>query len=185
MDPETQIIYIPSVTRPMGMALVEPPEGTSDWPYVIRYDRSQGPQGLPLLKPPYRRITAINLNTGDHVWQAPLGKGPTNHPAIAHLDLGDLGTVFNDVVAEGGVLVTKSLVISYLASKDEIGPEETGSILVAFDKATGAKEGQVIVDQRLHGPIMSYLHEDKQYIAVAGGGRDNDDELLVFALNEE
>ena len=45
MDPETQIIYIPSVTRPTGMALVPPPEGTSDWPYVIRYDRSGGPQG--------------------------------------------------------------------------------------------------------------------------------------------
>ena len=46
------------------------------------------------------------------------------------------------------------------------------------------KEGEVIVDQRLHGPIMSYQHEGKQYIAVAGGGRDNDDELLVFALPE-
>lgn len=182
MDPETQIIYVPSVTRPTGMSLVAPPDGTSDWPYVIRYDRSGGPQGLPLLKPPYRRITAIDLNTGDHVWQIPLGKGPTDHPAIAHLNLGDLGSVFTDVVAEGGVLVTKSLVVSYLASKDEIGPEETGSILVAFDKTTGEKQGQVIVDQRLHGPIMSYQHEGIQYIAVAGGGRDDDNELLVFSL---
>ena len=182
MDPETQTLYVPSVTRPTGMALVEPPDGTSDWPYVIRYDRSQGPQGLPLLKPPYRRITAINLNTGEHEWQVPLGKGPTDHPAIAHLKLGDLGSVFSDVVAEGGVLVTKSLVISYLAAKDEIGPEETGSILVAFDKTNGTKAGEVFVDQRLHGPIMSYQHDEIQYIAVAGGGRDNDAELLVFKL---
>ena len=184
MDPVTQILYIPSVTRPTGMSLIEPPEGTSDWPYVIRYDRSQGPQGLPLLKPPYRRITAINLNTGDHEWQIPLGKGPTDHPAISHLNLGDLGSVFNDVVAEGGLLVTKSLVISYLAAKDEIGPEETGSILVAFDKQSGIKTGELLVDQRLHGPVMSYEHEGKQFIAVAGGGRDKDDELLVFALPE-
>ena len=184
MDPETQILYIPSVTRPTGMSLIEPPEGTSDWPYVIRYDRSQGPQGLPLLKPPYRRITAINLNTGNHEWQIPLGKGPTDHPAISHLNLGDLGSVFNDVVAEGGLLVTKSLVISYLAAKDEIGPEETGSILVAFDKQSGIKTGELLVDQRLHGPVMSYEHEGKQFIAVAGGGRDKDDELLVFALPE-
>ena len=182
MDPETQTLYVPSVTRPTGMALVEPPDGTSDWPYVIRYDRSQGPQGLPLIKPPYRRITAINLNTGEHEWQVPLGKGPTDHPAIAHLKLGDLGSVFSDVVAEGGVLVTKSLVISYLAAKDEIGPEETGSILVAFDKTNGTKAGEVFVDQRLHGPIMSYQHDEIQYIAVAGGGRDNDAELLVFKL---
>lgn len=184
MDPETQILYIPSVTRPTGMSLIEPPEGTSDWPYVIRYDRSQGPQGLPLLKPPYRRITAINLNTGNHEWQIPLGKGPTDHPAISHLNLGDLGSVFNDVVAEGGLLVTKSLVVSYLAAKDEIGPEETGSILVAFDKQSGLKTGELQVDQRLHGPVMSYEHEGKQFIAVAGGGRDKDDELLVFALPE-
>jgi len=184
MDPETQILYIPSVTRPTGMSLIEPPEGTSDWPYVIRYDRSQGPQGLPLLKPPYRRITAINLNTGNHEWQIPLGKGPTDHPAISHLNLGDLGSVFNDVVAEGGLLVTKSLVVSYLAAKDEIGPEETGSILVAFDKQSGIKTGELLVDQRLHGPVMSYKHEGKQFIAVAGGGRDKDDELLVFALPE-
>ena len=184
MDPETQILYIPSVTRPTGMSLIEPPEGTSDWPYVIRYDRSQGPQGLPLLKPPYRRITAINLNTGNHEWQIPLGKGPTDHPAISHLNLGDLGSVFNDVVAEGGLLVTKSLVVSYLAAKDETGPEETGSILVAFDKQSGIKTGELQVDQRLHGPVMSYEHEGKQFIAVAGGGRDKDDELLVFALPE-
>ena len=184
MDPETQILYIPSVTRPTGMSLIEPPEGTSDWPYVIRYDRSQGPQGLPLLKPPYRRITAINLNTGNHEWQIPLGKGPTDHPAISHLNLGDLGSVFNDVVAEGGLLVTKSLVVSYLAAKDETGPEETGSILVAFDKQSGIKTGELPVDQRLHGPVMSYEHEGKQFIAVAGGGRDKDDELLVFALPE-
>ena len=86
------------------------------------------------------------------------------------------------MVAEGGLLVTKSLVVSYLASKDEIDPEETGSILIAFDKTNGEKRGEVVINQRLHGPIMSYQHDGKQYIAVAGGGREKDDELVVFAL---
>jgi hypothetical protein len=90
--------------------------------------------------------------------------------------------MFNDVVAEGGILITKTVLISYLAAKDEIGPEETGSVLVAHDKATGVILGEVMVDQRLHGPIMSYLIDDRQYIAIAGGGRANDSELLVFAL---
>ena len=85
-------------------------------------------------------------------------------------------SAFYDVVAEGGVLVTKSLIISYLASKDEIGPEETGSILVAFSKETGMKEGEVIVDQRLHGPNMSNQQEGTKNIAIAGGGRHNDGE---------
>jgi quinoprotein glucose dehydrogenase len=182
MDPETGILYIQSVTRPTGMALVAPPNGTSDWPYVIQYDRSGGPRGLPLLKPPYRRITAIDINTGEHVWQIPFGKGPTDHPDIAHLNLGPLGSVFNDVVAEGGILITKSLLISYLASKDEIAEEAAGSLLVAHDKATGELIGEIEIERRLHGPIMSYQHEGRQYLAVAGGGRNNDAEMLVFAL---
>lgn len=182
MDPETGILYVQSVTRPMGMSLIVPPDGTSDWPYVIQYDRSVGPRGLPLLKPPYRRITAIDINTGEHIWQIPFGKGPTDHPAITHLNLGPLGSVFNDVVAEGGILLTKTLLISYLAAKDEIGEDATGSILVAVDKDTGEIVAELNVEQRLHGPVMSYLHEDRQYLAVAGGGRNDDAELLVFAL---
>ncbi len=184
VDPETGIIYIPSATKPHGMSLVAPPNGTSDWPYIIQMDRQVGPFGLPLLKPPYRRITAINLNTGEHVWQIPFGKGPSDHPKLEHLDLPPLGSVYNDVVAEGGVLITKTLLISYLAQKDEIDPEAHGSILVAHDKATGELLGEVMVDQRLHGPPMSYQVDDRQYIAVAGGGRDDDNELLVFALPE-
>ena len=182
VDPETGIIYIPSATLPHGMGLVAPPDGTSDWPYIIQMDTKIGPFGLPLLKPPYRRITAIDLNTGEHVWQIPFGRGPTNHPMLEHLNLPPLGSVFSDVVAEGGVLITKTLLISYLAQKDEIDPEAHGSILVAHDKMTGDLLGEVLVDQRLHGPPMSYQVGDKQYIAVAGGGRDDDNELLVFAL---
>ena len=182
MYTESQVLYSQSVPRRRGMSLIEPPEGTADWPYVIQYDRSVGPGGLPLLKPPYRRITAIDLNTGEHVWQIPFGKGPTDHPAIAHLELGPLGSVFDDVVAEGGILITKTLLISYLASKDEIGEDETGSILVALDKATGELLAELNVEQRLHGPVMSYLHLGRQYIAVAGGGSADDAELIVFAL---
>ena len=186
VDPETNVLYVPSHTRPYAMSLVAPPEGTSDWPYVIQVQRNVGPMGLPLVKPPYRRITAIDLNTGEHVWQVPFGRGPANHPALQHLNLPDLGSVFSDVSSEGGILITKSLVISHLALKDEIGPEVDGSYLVALDKTNGNKVGQIEVDKRLHGPVMSYQHEGRQYIAVAGGGRNNDPaELILFALPEE
>ena len=181
IDPETNILYIPSHTRPYAMSLVAPDDPLSDWPYVIRVQRNIGPMGLPLVKPPYRRITAIDLDTGEHVWQVPFGKGPANHPALAHLNLPDLGSVFNDVSSEGGILITKTLLISYLAQKDEIGPDATGSILVALDKNTGEKVGEVMVDRRLHGPVMSYLYEGRQYIAIAGG-RFDEAELIVFSL---
>ena len=167
------------------MALIQPPQGSSDWPFIIQMERQQGPFGLPLLKPPYRRITAIDLNTGDHLWQVPFGRGPVDHPLLKPLELPPMGSVFNDVVAEGGLLVTKTLLISFLAQKDEIGPEARGSILIAIDKRTGETVGEVMVDQRLHGPPMTYSLNGKQYIAVAGGGRNNDDELLVFALGTE
>ncbi len=183
-DPETGVLYVPSHTRPYAMSLVPPNDPDSDWPYVIRVQRNIGPMGLPLTKPPYRRITAIDLNTGEHVWQIPFGKGPANHPLLAHLNLPDLGSVFTDVSSEGGLLVTKTLVISHLAQKDEVDPDADGSILVAYDKLTGAKVGEVFIDRRLHGPVMSYQHEDKQYIAIAGGRFDTA-EMIVFALPTE
>jgi quinoprotein glucose dehydrogenase len=182
VDPETGILYIPSQTRPYAMSLVEPPAGTSDWPYVIQVQRNVGPMGLPLVKPPYRRITAIDMNTGEHLWQVPFGKGPANHPALAHLNLPPLGSAFSDVSSEGGMLITKTLLISYLAQKDEIDPAAHGSILVAHDKMTGEIIAEIMVEQRLHGPPMSYMHAGRQYIVVAGGGRDRDDELIAFAL---
>lgn len=181
IDPETNILYIPSHTRPYAMSLVPPDDPASDFPYVIRVQRNIGPMGLPLVKPPYRRITAIDLDTGEHVWQIPFGKGPANHPALAHLNLPDLGSVFNDVSAEGGILITKTLLVSYLSQKDEIHPDADGSILVALDKNTGAKVGEIMVDIRLHGPVMSYQAAGRQYIAVAGGRFDNA-ELIAFAL---
>ncbi len=183
VDPETNILYVPSHTRPYAMSLVPPDNPESDFDYVINVERNVGPMGLPLTKPPYRRITAIDLNSGEHVWQIPLGKGPANHPLLAHLDLPDLGSMFTEMPAEGGILVTKTLIISFLAQKDEVHPDADGSVLVAFDKGTGEKVGEVMVDRRLHGPVMSYQHEGKQYIAIAGG-RFNTAEMMVFALPE-
>lgn len=182
VDPETGILYVESQTSPLGMALVPPRPGTSDWDYVISYVPTPGPQGLPLLKPPYRRITAIDLNTGEHVWQIPFGNGPNKHPAIRHLELGPLGSPYGDAVAEGGILLTKTLLISYLSKRGEIGRSANGSYLRAFDKATGEPLGEVDVGVRLHGAPMTYMHAGRQYIAVAGGGRREPDELVAFAL---
>ena len=181
VDPDTGILYVPSHTRPYAMSLVEPDDPESDWPYVINVQRNIGPMGLPLTKPPYRRITAIDLNTGEHVWQTAFGKGPANHPLLEHLNLPDLGSVFTDVSAEGGILITEGLVISHLPQKDEINEDADGSILVAYDKLTGDKVGEVTVDRRLHGPVMSYLSGGKQYIAIAGGRFDTA-EMISFAL---
>ena len=71
--------------------------------------------------------------------------------------------------------------ISHLPQKDEVDEDEDGSVLVAYDKLTGQKVGEVLVDRRLHGPVMSYLHEGKQYVSIAGG-RFETAEMVTFAL---
>jgi quinoprotein glucose dehydrogenase len=186
IDPDTGYLFVPSQTRPIGMALVEPDSARSDWKYVIDYARLQGPQGLPIIKPPYRRITAIDLKTGEHAWQIPHGQGPTEHPAIKHLNLGPLGSPYPRVVAEGGLLVTKTLLITYLGKLDELGDRTpSATVLQAFDKATGELLAEVEIDGWLHGPPMTYLHEGRQFFAVAAGGGSEKGELVAVALPTE
>src|SRR5690606_35833491 len=91
----------------------------------------RGPEGLPLFKPPYSRVTAIDLNTGEHLWMAPLGNGDhiRNHPKLKDLDLPPLGGE-----GRGAPLLTKTLLIVPI----EPGGRGSGrGQLMAFDKATG------------------------------------------------
>jgi quinoprotein glucose dehydrogenase len=193
-DPESGLLYVESKTQPTGMSLVKPesgesqtfglPEsGKSDFAYEIKYQRTTGPQGLPLLKPPYRRLTAIDMKVGEHLFQIPQGEGPTDHPALKDLDVGPLGSPYPGG-AEGGILVTKTMLVSYLAKDLPWGADARpeGGYLRALDKRTGATLAQVEVDRSLHGAPITYLHEGRQYIAVAGGGRGEPEELVVFAL---
>ena len=91
-DPETGYLYIPSITSPFVADIIEGNPDRTNLAYIKgRRQWIGGPRGLPLFKPPYGRITAIDLNTGEIVWMVPNGWGPSDHPAIAHLDLGRLG----------------------------------------------------------------------------------------------
>ena len=158
--------------RPAAQSLSEPDPARSDFRFVNKRLAMPTVQGLPLLKPPYRRITAYDMNEGQIVWQEPLGEGPRHHPAIRHLSLGRLGTPpLPGIVAEGGVLVTKTLVVTIEPIVDELGDRTTsGSYLDAYDKATGELLAQVRSDVVLHGSPMTYMHQGRQYIVVAGGG---------------
>ena len=85
--------YVPSYTLPWVLSAEPPEDPESPWAYVgTRFEVGPaGPQGLPIVKPPYGRITAIDLNTGEHLWVTPMGEGPRDHPALAGLDLPELG----------------------------------------------------------------------------------------------
>ncbi|MCH7911040.1 MAG: hypothetical protein IIB38_15675, partial [Candidatus Hydrogenedentes bacterium] len=111
--------------------------------------------------------------------------GPTQHPAIKHLNLGPLGSRFPEgVLAEGGLLVTKTLLITFLVDVDELGDRKPRGVsyLQAYDKATGELVGSVKVDRHLHSSPMTVMHGGRQYILVAAGGLTEPAELIAFGL---
>ncbi len=167
VDPETGTLYVPSSTGTSVFALVKPDPNRSNLSYKPAAGRwsvgVRGPQGLPLMKPPYGRITAIDMSKGDHAWMTPHGDGPRYHQAIRHLNLPALGS------GKGGPLVTKTLLFVGGGGRGDLGGSGEGSISV-YDKATGEYLGAIPLQVRPNGNPMTYMHEGKQYIAISGGG---------------
>ena len=128
----------------------------SDWVVANRGD-FRGPQGLPIYKPPYSRITAIDMNTGEQLWQIPNGDTPDrikNHPALQGVDLPNTGVTTIPVT-----LATRSLLIHAEGSGGQ-------PVLRAIDKKTGERLGVVEIPAQGQYGMMTYLHEGKQYIVV-------------------
>jgi quinoprotein glucose dehydrogenase len=183
LDVEEGILYIPSVTVPIVMAVDRPPDtGRSNMDYVrVGPIYPAGPDGLPLVKPPWGRITAIDLNTGEHLWMVPNGGAPKavrDHPALKEIDTSSMGQN-----GRAGALVTKTLLfVGEGGGLRGGGKGGGGPMLRAYDKKTGI----VIAEHKLPGGTtgvpMSYMHEGKQYICVAIGAEDLEAELVALAL---
>jgi quinoprotein glucose dehydrogenase len=179
-DPETGILYVPSVTNWWASALTE--GGTrSDMKYVGRSTRVDAPLGLPLIKPPWGRITAIDLNTGNHVWMVPNGQVPDyikNSPVLAGVDLSGGGNP-----ERAPLLVTKTLLFAGdgpgLFSS---GPQGGGKKFRALDKKTGKTLFEMELPGNETGLPMTFMAGGKQYIVVAVGARNFPAELVALAL---
>ena len=136
--------------------------------------------GLPLLKPPYGRITAYDMDQGEIAWQVPHGETPDNvrkHPALNGLTIprtGQPGLV--------GVLATKSLVIAGEPMFTTTGTGARGAMLRAYDKTTGKEVGAVYMPAPQSGSPITYMLNGQQYIVVAVSGRDFPGELVAFRL---
>jgi len=151
-----------------------------------------GPRGtslqgsIPLIKPPYDRITAYDMNTGELLWQKPHSTTPDNirnNPALAGLEgidrLGAYGRIFI------GTLTTPTLVIAGEGDVHTNAAGETVALLRAYDKETGEDVvGEVAMPAKQTGSPMSYLHKGKQYIvvAVSRSGANAGAELVAYAL---
>jgi quinoprotein glucose dehydrogenase len=179
-DPETGMLYVPSITHPMWHQLGKPLSELADVDYMMvdSGPRVDGPRGLPLLKPPYGRITAIDLNTGDHRWMTPLGDGPRDHPALRSLNLPRLGRD-----RRGYVIVTKTLLLVAQEGSwfNQEAPDEAPR-LRAFDKRTGELLGEVPLPVHATGAPITYMWGGKQYVVIPTGGSIRRQELLALRL---
>jgi len=181
-DPETGILYVFSHTLSRLLALRNDPS-RSDMDYVN--GRAPGApgmtvQGLPLMKPPWGRITAIDLNKGEIVWQVAHGETPDNvrnHPALAGVDVPRTGRT-----GPIGTLTTKTLVISGEGGFFTTPSGERGAMLRAYDKATGENVAEVYMPAPQTGTPMTYMLDDQQYLVVAVGGGVVPSQILAFTL---
>ena len=208
-DPESNLLFIHSHTAVFLNGLVPANPAQSDMGFVSGQARAGGAgaaaaaggraagpgagrgagpgrggatvQGLPLVKPPYDRITAYDMNTGDMVWQKAHSSTPDdikNHPALKGLNLPRTGQPGRTFI---GVLTTKNLLI---AGEGGVHTNEGGrrvALLRAYDKRTGADVGEVEMPARQTGSPMTYQIDGKQYIMLAVSSADGA-ELLAYAL---
>jgi quinoprotein glucose dehydrogenase len=141
-------------------------------------------QGLPLIKPPYDRITAYDMNTGNILWQKTHSSTPDNiknNPALKGLELPRLGQPGRTFI---GVLTTKTLVIAGDGGVHTNAQGQTVALLRAYDKSTGEDiPGEVNMPAKQTGSPMSYMHNGKQYIVIAVSGQGfAGAEILAYAL---
>jgi quinoprotein glucose dehydrogenase len=184
LDPETGILYVFSNTLTRLISLGNDPK-RSDMDYV----NSQGGgdtgggltvQGLSLVKPPYGRITAIDLNKGDIVWQVPHGNtldSVKENPALKGVTIPKTGRI-----GPTGTLTTKTLVISGETGFSKNASGQRGATLFAYDKATGAVVGEQFMSAPQTGSPMTYMLGGKQYLVVAISGAGAPAEFIAYTL---
>jgi quinoprotein glucose dehydrogenase len=137
-------------------------------------------RGLPIAKPPYGLISAINLDRGEIVWQVPHGETPDNirnNPALKGLNIPRTGR--GGII---GVLVTKTLVIAGESGFGRTPSGARGAMFRAYDKNSGAEVGAVYMPAPQSGSPMTYMMNGKQYIVVAVSGAGYSGELIAFRL---
>lgn len=180
-DPETGVLYVPSRTTIMTASIGIPDRERSNLDYSRDQTRvTPGPRGLPLAKPPWSRITAIDLNTGEHVWMVPNGEAPER--VRDHPDLQGIGLDFSKMGSGGrpGVLVTKTLL--FAGDSGELRGSPGSNVFRAFDKATGETVAEIELPSKPTAPPMSYMLKGKQYLVVAVGTPEYPAELVALAL---
>jgi quinoprotein glucose dehydrogenase len=185
-DPETGVVYVVSTASISGISVI-PAGDRSDVGYISgRAKGAQGPltvKGLPLAKPPYGTLSAIDLKTGDMLWQVPHGETPDNvrnHPALKGIAIPRTGRN-----GTASTLVTKTLVIAGEKGTFTLPDGRVGAMLRAYNKATGQDAGAVYMPMQQTGGPMTYMLDGRQYIVVAVGGQQGAEFIAYRLPNSE
>jgi len=191
LDPDTNMLYVYSHTLLRVLSMVNDPK-RSDMNYTsIGGGDDGGPglsvQGLPLAKPPYGRISAIDLNKGEIAWQIAHGETPDavrNHPLLKGMTIPRTGRPGGAGRSSGGVgiLTTKTLVISGEGGVFTMPDGRRGAMLRAYDKSTGAEVGAVYMPGAQTGSPMTYMLNGKQYIALGVSGPATPGRMIAYKL---
>lgn len=179
VDPETGMLYVATERGHSVIALIPGEDRTIRGPSESRYvslgpGGIRGPQGLPLLKPPFGSIVALDLNAGDFAWAIPNGDTPEsvrNHPALQGVELPVTGKR-----SHANVLVTRSLLY--------YGEGRSGDpVFHAIDKATGEEVARIDIPATTNTAPMSFMHKGRQYILLSiASAPDNPAELIALVL---
>ena len=184
-DLENGLLFVPSATYPSVLGLG--PDSRSNLRYVgfkgMRLTGAGGPGGLPLVKPPWGRITAYDLKTGELLWQVANGDTPAfirNHPALKGVTLPKSGTI-----ERSGLLVTRTLLFAGEGGGMFVVPRGVGAggpMFRAYDKMTGEVVAEVELPANQTGQPMTYMVNGKQYIVMAIGAPGHPSELVALTL---
>ena len=190
VDPDKGIIYIPSYTYPAIITLNKAKDSKADYAYTgALVFGPNGPRGLPLIKPPYGRITAIDLNTSKHKWTQPVGDGPRDHPTLRHLNLPPLGWAQRNFP-----LLTQSLLFAAAQAQwdvtgnsprgnaIEVTFEEQNPFLWTFDPENGRQLSRMKLPSNAQGAPITYMAGEKQFIVIPIGGANRSAELIALSL---
>ncbi len=182
VDPETGILYVASIKSCSSTSLIPGTEqtdpefrltGKTISEYVTGREGVPRIRGLPILKPPYGKITAIDLNTGEHLWWIPNGDPPdfiAGHPDLKGLNIPNPGQA-----THATALVTKTLLM-YGEGRGAPGRFH------AHDKKTGARIATVEIPSSTNTAPMTFMHQGKQYIVLSVGGRTHSGAHVALSL---
>jgi len=190
IDPETGTLYVGVSRIPFVVTVRKPLPGEATYDYIGEFRYLPGPRGLPLFRPPFASVVAIDMNTGEHRWRIPVGRGPVNHLAISHLDIHErLGWL-----SRSWALITKTVMV--VVQMGSVGaprymPEAnrwTSDLanrdphLWVYNKSTGELLAEIPLPANASGSPITYMASGRQHVVFAVGGGPVVEELIAVGL---